>query len=327
MRKLMAVALIVSMALTLSGCVGGGQEKDVTTTSPPDQSEGVQGLALSPMNYQDGFVDFFQKAALSGGYVSWAGDWNVLKDDDSAPYVVIALSETYGITPVILVSTPFDSGGTISAGELDEYSNTIAEFVRGGTVPYISIGVEMNSLYERDTQMYSEYVDLFNTTAQMIREVSPGSLVMATFQLESMKGLQGGLFGEDSGDGNTQWTLLDDFEEADILAFTTYPCLVEKDPSDLPDDYYSEILSHTQKDVAIVESGWFRNGPAGWESSSQEQAEFVEFLTNHTDELSPRFIIWSFLYDQDVQYPFDSMGLLAADEESSPAWEAWKGSV
>ena len=70
--------------------------------------------------------------------------------------------------------------------------------------------------------------------------------------------------------------------------------------------------------------GWFRYGFTGWESSVEEQVEFIERFYELTDEMPIEFVTWSFLYDQNVQPPFDQMGLLAIGEDSSAALDAWK---
>jgi len=322
MKKIHPMMVVLILVVALTGCMGQDGE-DVDTSSPPPDAEIEKGLSLSPRNYtEEGFSDFFQRVELSCDYATWAGDWTELKVPNSAPYVLIDLSDTYGYIPIILVSTPLDDGEA-SSGTIMDYINTINDFVESEDIPFISIGVEVNSLYKTHPQAYSMLVDTFSSAAQSIKEVSPDTNVIVTFQLERMKGLEGGLFGGNSEDGTPQWDLIDDFSLADIIAFTTYPCLVERDPSDIPVDYYLEILSHTSKDIAIVESGWFRTGPEGWESSSEEQAEFLDILLSSMDAISPRFVVWSFLYDQQVQYPFDTMGLLAEDQNTSMVWSTW----
>jgi hypothetical protein len=39
--------------------------------------------------------------------------------------------------------------------------------------------------------------------------------------------------------------------------------------------------------------------------------------------MNPEFVIWSFLYDQDVPAPFSSMGLRNRDDSAKPAWDRW----
>ena len=77
--------------------------------------------------------------------------------------------------------------------------------------------------------------------------------------------------------------------------------------------------------MLITESGWFREGPEGWESDVEEQASFIHTLFDLTEGLEPPLLIWSFLYNPDTQIPFDTMGLLNANEAHTRAWEAWTG--
>jgi len=140
-----------------------------------------------------------------------------------------------------------------------------------------------------------------------------------------MRGLGGGLFGGVNDDSRSQLSLLDDFPDADLLAFTTYPCLVFTDPSEIPVDYNTGILEHMDKPVAFTEVGWFREDIPGWESGPEEQAEFIDRFFELTGDVEPVMVVWSFLYDQSVQRPFDTMGLLDAEEAHTEAWDAWLG--
>lgn len=139
-----------------------------------------------------------------------------------------------------------------------------------------------------------------------------------------MKGLSGGLFGGINDPTKSQWSLLDRFPKSDIIAFTTYPGLIYENPSEIPADYYSEIKSHTVKPIAFTEIGWHSGtGPTGWESSDAEQAGFVTTFFSLTEELNKELVIWSFLYDQDISEPFNSMGLRRSDGNAKPAWDSW----
>ncbi len=139
-----------------------------------------------------------------------------------------------------------------------------------------------------------------------------------------MKGLSGGLFGGENNPNKAQWHLLDKFSKSDIIAFTTYPGLIYKNPSDIPLDYYTEIKSQTSKSIAFTEIGWHSSDiPAGWESSEAEQAEFVSKFFQLTAGLDREMVIWSFLYDQATIEPFASMGLRQNDGAARLSWEEW----
>jgi hypothetical protein len=304
-------------------------EPDGVDLPPEDTTEEtgpLKGVSLSPRSHEE-FGEFFVKAAEAGEVVTWAGDWGFLDDGVSAPHVVAALSDQQGLDTIVVV-TYFTQGTGELVRPLNEsnrqaYIDGAVEFVESYEPSYIGFGIEVNSFWMNSDEGYGDFVGLFEEVYPLVKEASPNTKVFTVFQLERMKGLHGGLFGGVNDDGLSQWGLLDDFPDADIFAFTTYPCLIHNEPSEMPDDYYTEILDHTSKEVLIIESGWFRDGPEGWESDEGEQAEFVRALFDLTEELDPSVIVWSFLYDQDVEYPFDSMGLLDVDEACLQPWEAW----
>jgi len=306
-------------------------EESTTEETPPEETgKMLRGVSLSPRSFEgQDFAVFFEKAQQAGGILTWAGDWWGLVDEEGAAHVLTKLALHYELEPVI-IATYFDQ----ATGELVRPLNetTRRQYVEGAVAyveayepRYIGFGIEINSFKMKSPDEYEEFVGFFRELYPLLKEASPDTKVFTVFQLERIKGLHGGLFGGTNDESLSQWGLLDDFPDADALAFTTYPCLVLKDPSEMPEDYYWEIRSHTSKEVFITESGWFREGPEGWESDDEEQASFIHALFDLTEDLEPPLLIWSFLYDPDVQIPFDTMGLLDANEAHTRAWEAWTG--
>jgi len=128
---------------------------------------------------------------------------------------------------------------------------------------------------------------------------------------------------DEADEDKAQWSFIDKFK-SDIVAFTTYPCLVYKDPSEIPEDYYTEINSYVSKPIAFTEIGWYSEDyPPGWESDEEEQAEFIKTFFTLTKDLNLEITIWSFMYDPDTIKPFDSMGLRNDDGTARLAWNAW----
>ena len=100
--------------------------------------------------------------------------------------------------------------------------------------------------------------------------------------------------------------------------------LFYREVSEIPDDHYKEIINHTSKPIAFTEIGWHSApSPIGWESSQEEQAEFISKFFELTKELDVEITIWSFMYDLDIFEPFNTMGLINADGEEKSAWEEW----
>lgn len=289
----------------------------------------ITGVSISPKSPSpDDFAGFFEKATEAGNLVMWAGDWADLSAPQGAPGVITELAETYDYVPLVEV-TYYTQGENAFVRPLTPetragYISSAADFAEKYEPEYLGFGIEINIMYEKSPEDFEEFVSLYSDVYDAVKEKSPRTKVFTVFQLEHMKGLDGGLFGGENNPENATWFLIDKFPKSDAVAFSTYPCFVYKDPSEIPEEYYTEIREHTSKPVLFTESGWFREGPVGWESNAEEQAEFINRFFVLTNEVEPEILVWSFLYDQEVQYPFDSMGLLAADEETSPAYRAWK---
>ena len=322
-------SVFVVSLLTIAFIVDGLNKKDsqgvATPTDTSNRSEFKRGFGLSPYNYSnEGFNDFLKMAKLGGGVITWSGDWVQLSDINSGPHVVAKLAQSQGLEYVII--TQFFTQSTRQLlRSLDEttfksYKESAVVFAQTYKPKYLGFGIEVNVINSSAT--YSEFVAFFADLKAAVKGVSADTKVFTVFQLELMKGLSGGLFGGENDPNKAQWKLLDDFD-VDCVAFTTYPCLVYRDPSEMPDDYYSEISEHTSLPVIFTEIGWFRTGPKGWESNTEEQVRFIKYFFTAEKDLKPGLMIWSFLYDQDVIEPFNSMGLININMSNRLAWEAW----
>jgi len=325
--KLVKISLIlISVASLLVAVVAIG-----THLNNQSRSTTLKGVSFSPRSFESAdLADFFENAKKTGSIVSWAGDWDELASLGSGgPAVVTSLASTYGYIPLIEAQFFTPSNGRLLR-PLDDnnrrsYKNIAAAFAEKYKPKYLAFGIEVNVLYEKAPADFDAFVELYSEVYDAVKAKSPDTKVFTIFQLEKMKGLNGGLFGGTNDPANAQWALLDRFPNSDIVAFTTYPCLVYKDPSEIPSDYYTEIRLHTSKPIAFTEIGWHSDAsPVGWESSDAEQAEFVVTFFKLTRDLNEEFAIWTFMYDQETFEPFKSMGLRrCSDGSSKPAWDIW----
>ena len=332
-RSLLALAFIILLAgasaIIMINRLASQLPVNNTELNPQSSiAETLRGVSLSPKSYSStDFTDFFAKVKETGRIVTWSGDWANLSDPKSAPYIVAQLAANNGLKPIIIAQFFTQSTGKLLRPLNDsikqEYKAGAVSFVKAYKPEYIGFGIEINMLHESSPADFASFKAFFSEVAKAVKLESPGTKIFTTFQLERLKGLRGGLFGGANDPTTNDWALLGDFPDADVIAFTTYPCLVYGDPSDLPIDYYSEIAKHTSKPIVFTEAGWFRVGPKGWESSPDEQARFATTYIDLTKGIHPRLLVWSFLYDQTVAEPFTSMGLLGKDNSTSPAWEAW----
>ena len=316
MNRVIASSLIVAVFL-FSGCTHQKEKQ-------PQPSETLRGVGLSPRSFgEEDFLAFFEKAAEAGEIVMWAGDWIEL--GGGAPGVVTELASTYGYTPLIEVAHFIQATGELirplTAETRRTYTDSITAFAEKYTPPYLGIGIEINVLYEKSPEDFDEFVTFYSEVYDAVKSVSSDTLVFTVFQLEKMKGLA--FWTDDTPKSDPQWHLLERFT-TDIVVFTTYPCLVFRDPSDIPETYYTEITSHTSKSVAFTEIGWYTDGTIqGWESNEAEQAAFIERFFDLTDGMDTEILVWSFLYDQDILEPFSSMGLHTDDGGAKKGWDVW----
>ncbi len=285
----------------------------------------MQGVSISPKSSQPAdFQDFLQKAGQAGEVLRWAGDWRELSDENGAPRVVLEMAELRGMVPLIEVS-PLSNGELIrplTGTNRETYLKSIGDFAKTQHPQYLAIGVEVNSLYTKSKADFDDFVTLYNDAYDVVKKSSPDTNVFTVYQYELLRGYT--LWStEPAIESKSQWVILDLFK-SDAVAFTTYPCLVYKDPSEIPDDYYEEIRKHTNKPIIFSEIGWHsEESPVGWESSEAEQATFVSRYQELTKSIDVEISAWSFLYDPETIEPFRSMGLLRDDGTSRPAWDSW----
>ncbi len=243
--------------------------------------------------------------------------------NEEAPKTFTELAPQYDYVPIIEVGHYIQESGDLLRPLNEEnkkiYMDSSVAFAETYQPEYFGIGVEINVFAEKNPEDFEEFVVFYNEVYGEIKKVSPNTKVFTVFQLEKMKGLKMWEIEE----SEPQWEMIDRFN-SDIVAFTTYPGLFYRDPSDIPPDHYTEIESHTTKPIAFTEIGWHSaTSPEGWESSEDEQVEFIERFFELTKGMDVEIEVWTFMYSPDIFEPFDSMGLLKDDEETSPAFEAW----
>ena len=322
--KRLLITLLISVILL--GCLN---QENVTENTDEFPQKPLKGVSLSPRSFEsEDFTKFFETAQQAGKIISWAGDWNELTMENGGPRVVTELASVYDYIPFVIVHFFTQSTGELirplNAETREKYLMSALSFVETYHPHYLALGIEVNVLYEKSPEDFEDFVTFYSEVYDAIKEESPTTKVFTIFQLERMKGLHGGLFGGENDPDNEQWWLLDKFPKGDIAAFTTYPGLIYKNPSDIPSDYYSEISLYTRKPVAFTEIGWHSTADIpGWESSESEQAEFVEIFFTLTGNMDIELMIWSFLYDQGITEPFKSMGFYDKDGNAKLAWNAW----
>lgn len=327
MRKTIFWVLLIAVVAV---AVLIGVNRRITKDQPDKTDQQVQmqsklrGVSLSPINFEPtNYLGFFSKAAEVGNTISWAGKWQDLKSSNNAAKTVLTQAKKQNITPIIITGP---NKGEVYDGIFTQgFREAVINFVKNNEVPLLGLGNEIDQEYFDSPARYDTLIYTLTSLATEVKAASPNTKVFTIFQLERIKGLQGGLFGKQNDSNNNLWKLVQGASGFDYIAFTTYPCLIYKDPAEIPDEYYSEIANYTKLPIIFTEIGWFRETPfKGWESSETEQSQFIARFKSLTERIAPSVVIWPFLYDQDIAAPFKQIGLLGLDSTTSLGYEAWK---
>jgi len=211
---LLLIGILLVGVVAVSGC-NNKQLREFRGT--------LKGVSLSPRSDQpDDFTDFFDKAKQAGDVVMWAGDWIELSNTTGGgPTVVTELASTYNYIPLIEAQFFTQSDGVLLR-PLDDstkqiYINSAADFADRYKPEYLCFGIEVNVLYEKSQAEFDVFVQFYSEVYDAVKAKSPNTKIFTVFQLEKMKGLNGGLFGGTNDPTKAQWFLLDRFPTQILL--------------------------------------------------------------------------------------------------------------
>ena len=304
----------------------GKADQEPTTSFDIHFRKGVSYSPSSPL----AVTDFWEKAKEVGEAVRGGDEWQKLGDAGTSSKLVAEAALDHNLVPVIEVNFFNQDTGDLlrplNTVNRADYKNRAVDFAKEFKPPYFGMGVEIDTFYRKNPGDFDDFVSLFNETYDAIKAVSPETRIFTTFQLERTKGLRGGIFGGKNDASKNNWDLLAKFAKADLIAFTTYPGLIYKDPVNVPADYYTSIRKYTDKPIAFTEIGWSSSGGVkGWESSEAEQQRFVAEFFGWTWGIKEdlELAIWIHLYPQTTAEPFGAMALYRADGTPKITWGTW----
>jgi hypothetical protein len=90
---------------------------------------------------------------------------------------------------------------------------------------------------------------------------------------------------------DTNWEQVEAFEpNLDVWAISTYPYFVFSSASDIPADYYSPLLTRTDKPVAVAEGGFSSQAVEFAQGSPEDQVAYLHAI--HDQLGGSRFVFW-----------------------------------
>ncbi len=224
------------------------------------------------------------------------------------------------------------------------YRNYALWVVRTFHPRYLGLASEINTYMDAHPEDVQNFVSLYNEIYALVKAEAPETQIFVSFQWDDLNNM----FPQPE-EGERQrlspnWTQVEAFEpNLDIWVISTYPYFVFPFGTDIPADYYTPLLTRTDKPVAIAESGFSSQAVGFAQGTPENQVAYLNAI--HT-QLGPRLAFWvnTLLNDfnldsyaeqmkKDGRDPQDAVslgafayiGLRNSDGSPKPALEVWDG--
>lgn len=264
--------------------------------------------------------DFFNLAAQEGSHVTLITEWRDGMPPDATIAYLISKAHARGLkfhlylSPISLdaerktPAIPAIIGGTsFKDGHVRATFKDRALALAALRPDYPGLGTEVN-LLEANPDEYEAYISLTEETRRAIKEKYPDQTVTISFQWDTMIITK-------------QFGPLRRLEKSlDVYSFTTYPGIF-KDPTAIPDDYYSCVrkLLPTQR-LGYSEVGWSSMGG----SSEDVQAQYYARLPQLMKDARPEYITLGLMHDVNLfsgdLEVLNSVGMRNTDGSPKKSW-------
>lgn len=222
--------------------------------------------------------------------------------------------------PQIVIEVPPDMPSTTTLKDQELRRRWVEEAVkiaREFKPRYLQLGNEVNFSYEVNPETFEDYVSLYKEAYDAVKKASPNTKIFTVFSYNHLV-------------KNSSWHLIDRLGgKYDLLGLNTYPWMIYDSPAKIPDDYYRQIETYTDKPIAFNEIGWGSSSDHG--GSEQEQVNFLIRFLGLTDGMRVELVNWLLLHDlapqvvgRIVQSQHVSLGLRRNNGEAKPVYDAWK---
>ena len=222
------------------------------------------------------------------------------------------------------------------------YKNYALWVVRTFYPKYLGLGSEVNTYMDAHPEDAQNFISLYNEIYVLVKAEAPETEIFVTFQWDDLNNMFPQPEEGDRQRLQPNWGEIEAFEpNLDLWVISTYPYFVFPSASAIPADYYTPLLTRTDKPVAIAESG-FSSQAVGFAQGSPEDQ--VIYLNAIHAQLGPRLAFWvntllddfnleSYATEMEKQGrdpqdtislgAFAYIGLRNSDGSSKPALEVW----
>lgn len=192
------------------------------------------------------------------------------------------------------------------------FTNFTLWIVRELQPRYLGLASEINTYLDNHPDDVGNYMSLYAETYDLVKAEAPDTQVFVTFQWDDLNNMFApAAEGREAYD--TNWDQVEAFEpRLDLWVISSYPYFVFPTGAEIPGDYYTPLLTRTDKPLAVAEGGWSSQpiGPAPGDTQSQ-----VDYLQAIHDQLGERLSFWVYLILNDLN--MDSIGAAMQEQGMS----------
>lgn len=196
------------------------------------------------------------------------------------------------------------------------YKNFALRVLREFRPHYLGLASEINTYIESHPEDKENFLSLYNETYAAIKSEAPQTQVFVTFQWEQLNNLVGdGVLGTPY---QIKWEYIEAFEpQLDLWVISSYPFMAFRSAADIPFDYYTPLLTRTEKPLAVGEGGYVSRKTEAFPGTPQDQ---VNYLTAIHTQIGERLAFWIYLLLSDLDEAsyanfFRQQGMKEADIE------------
>ena len=222
------------------------------------------------------------------------------------------------------------------------FTNYTLWIVREFRPHYLGLASEINTYLDAHPDDASNFLSLYQSVYAQIKVEAPNTLVFVTFQWEDLNNLW-----EFAAEGRqayqTNWDQVEVFEpNLDVWVISSYPFAAFPSGGDIPNDYYTPLLSRTTKPLAVAEGGFTSQPNPPFPGTPEDQLAYLNAIHNQIG--GSRLVFWVYLLlndfnldsyakmmhenglsDENIQTlgMFASVGLREFDGTPKPALQVW----
>lgn len=180
---------------------------------------------------------------------------------------------------------------------------------------YLGLASEINTYADAFPEDFPNFVSLYREIYNLVKAEAPDTQIFVSFQWEDLNNLF-----PTAAEGRTayatNWEQVEVFEpQLDVWVISSYPFMAFPTGADIPDDYYTPLLTRTDKPLAVAEGGYTSQLVGGVPGTPEDQVAYLNALH---DQIGERLAFWIYLLLNDLDAKsyanyFKRVGMPGAD--------------